>query len=123
MADLPSNVQLFLNAVLDRKAEKVNLLDLRSLEEAVCDFFIICEGTSTTQTRAIAQNVVYESKHTLAEVPLCVEGAQTGEWVVVDLFDVVVHVFTAETRDFYQLEELWSDGTLYSFDEKGEIIV
>ncbi len=110
------------DAVLDKKAQEVTLLDLRGLDEAICDFFLICEGGSPTQVKAIADNVQYRCKHELDQFASSVEGTSIAEWVLLDYFDVVIHVFLNEKRAFYQLEDLWSDAKQTRFDEKGEIV-
>lgn len=89
---------------------------MRRLGESVCDYFIICEGGSPTQVKAIADSAVVASKRHLNDQPHSVEGMATGEWVIVDLFDIAVHVFVPKSREFYQLEELWSDADATYFD-------
>ncbi len=110
------------DAVLDKKAQEVTVLDLRELDEAMCDFFVICEGGSPTQVKAIADNVQYRCKHELGEYAHSVEGTSVSEWVLLDYFDVVIHVFLNEKRHFYQLEELWADAKVSKFDEFGKQI-
>ncbi|MCL4120146.1 UNVERIFIED_CONTAM: hypothetical protein GTU68_053300 [Idotea baltica] len=108
------------DAVLDKKALEVTLLDLREVEEAICDYFLICEGGSPTQVKAIADNIQYRCKHELGEYASTVEGTSVAEWVLVDYFDIVVHVFLTEKRKFYNLEELWGDAKQTQFDEFGK---
>lgn len=110
------------DAVLDKKAQKVTLLDLRELDDAMCDFFLICEGGSPTQVKAIANNVQYRCKYELEEYASHVEGTSVAEWVLLDYFNVVIHVFLNEKRNFYQLEELWADAKVTHFDEFGKVI-
>lgn len=98
------------HAIHEKKGENVILMDLRRVEEAVSDFFIICEATSTVQVRAIADNVEDYLKKQLGEVPYRHEGKQTAHWVLIDYVNVVVHVMQPEARKFYKLEEMWSDG-------------
>ena len=98
------------HAIHEKKGENVILVDLRRVEEAVSDFFIICEATSTVQVRAIADNVEEYLKKQLGETPYRHEGKQTAHWVLIDYVNVVVHVMQPEARKFYKLEEMWSDG-------------
>lgn len=98
------------HAIHEKKGEHVILVDLRRVEEAVSDFFIICEATSTVQVRAIADNVEEYLKTQLGETPYRHEGKQTAHWVLIDYVNVVVHVMQPEARKFYKLEEMWSDG-------------
>ena len=85
------------------------LLDLRTVDDAPTDFFIICEGDSNTQVRAISDNIQKRLKQEAATLPNHVEGQQSSLWICVDYFTTVVHVFYRETRSFYDLEELWGD--------------
>lgn len=98
------------HAIREKKGENVILMDLRRVEEAVSDFFIVCEATSTVQVRAIADNVEEYLKKQLGETPYRHEGKQTAHWVLIDYVNVVVHVMQPEARKFYKLEEMWSDG-------------
>lgn len=106
------NSKLFktiLKAIQEKKGEHIVSLDLRKIPEAVADFFIICEASSTTQVKAIADHVEHLVKENCEEVPYRHEGMTAAHWVLVDYVNVVVHVFQTETRKFYRLEEMWSD--------------
>ena len=93
----------------DLKAIDVRVLDVRKLTD-VTDYMIIASGRSNRHVRAIAENVIEQSKKKKHQ-PLGVEGLSQSEWALVDLCDVVVHVMVPETRDFYQLEKLWGRET------------
>ena len=84
-------------------------LDLRKINEAVADFFIICEAGNQPQIKAIAENVEYQVKMKCDEDAYHHEGYQSLQWVLVDYVNVVVHVMLTENRKFYKLEEMWSD--------------
>jgi ribosome-associated protein len=103
-------------SILDKKGEHVVSLDLRKIPEAVADFFIICEASSTVQVRAIADYVEEQMKKICGEIPYRVEGRSSAQWVLVDYINVVVHIFQPETRKFYKLEEMWSDADLLEHD-------
>lgn len=94
----------------DKKGENIITLDLRSIPEAVADFFIVCEANATVQVKAIADHVEERVKKECGELPYRHEGFSAAQWILVDYVHVVVHVFLSETRKFYRLEEMWSDG-------------
>ncbi|TAK15221.1 MAG: ribosome silencing factor [Acidobacteria bacterium] len=94
-------------AALDKKAEKLELLDLRD-GLAFTDFFIICTGNNIRQVQAIADGI-QEALRDHGVRPALVEGYQRAEWILLDYFDFIVHVFTPGTRDFYALDRLWGD--------------
>lgn len=98
-----------IEAILDIKGHEVLELDLRDLTDAVSDYFIVCHGDSNTQVNAIANSVYKKIKDQYNLLPKSQEGKQNAEWIILDYFDVVVHIFYKETRQYYQLEELWSD--------------
>ena len=100
---------LIVDAIQDIKGKNIIKLDLRKIGDAPTDFFIICEGDSSTQVRAIAQNVSRKVAFELGMQPAKIEGANSASWVLVDYFNTVVHVFYPETREFYDIEDLWSD--------------
>lgn len=109
---------LIIDSIQDIKGKKIVKLDLRELSDAPTDFFIICEGESNTQVKAIAENIRKRVREEAGLLPSHTEGLQTALWVLVDYFNVVVHVFYPEKRAFYELENLWSDA---SFTEYGSI--
>jgi ribosome-associated protein len=96
-------------AIQNKKGENIVSLDLKKIPEAVADFFIICEADNTTQVKAIADNVSYEIKHLLGELPYKQEGHQALQWILLDYITVVVHVFLSDNRKYYRLEDMWSD--------------
>ena len=100
---------LIIDSIQDIKGKNIIKLDLRELHDAPTDFFIICEGDSSTQVKAIADNIYLRVKKEGGQMPLHQEGQQNATWICMDYFNVVVHVFYRETRDFYELEDLWSD--------------
>ncbi|MDO6619847.1 MULTISPECIES: ribosome silencing factor [unclassified Shewanella] len=91
----------------DLKAKDVVVLDVAE-QSQITDFMVICSGTSKTHVRAIAENMIVESK-TAGLQPLGVEGRESSEWVLVDLGGVILHVMQDQTREFYDLEKLWSE--------------
>ena len=101
---------MIVDAIQDIKGKRIIKLDLRKLYDAPTDFFIICEVESNVQARAITDSIYRKVKETLHTTPSHIEGGLLSTWIVMDYFDTVVHVFQRETRAFYELEDLWSDG-------------
>ena len=102
-------IKTIIAAIQEKKGQNIISLDLRKINEAVADFFIICEATSQPQIRAIAENVEYQVKAKCDENYYHHEGYQSLQWVLIDYVNVVVHVMLEENRKFYKLEEMWSD--------------
>lgn len=105
--DLNHQLDIYIQAVLGKKAEAVVVLDVRGLT-SIADTFIICSGRSNRQVSAIADHVERFLKQQGLR-PLSVEGRKEGLWVLMDYGDVIIHVFYEETRSFYDLEGLWVD--------------
>ena len=105
--DLDSRLDLYVRAVMGRKAESIVVLDLRGLT-SIADAFIICSGRSNRQVSAVAEHVERFLKQEGIR-PLSVEGRKEGHWVLMDYGQVIIHVFYTETRTFYDLEGLWVD--------------
>jgi ribosome-associated protein len=104
------------NFALSKKAEDVLLLDLRKIT-SMTDFFVICSGGSDVQVKAIADAVIDGAKKEKVDI-YHVEGLEGLSWVLVDLVDIVVHVFRRDTRDYYQLERLWGDAEIEKFGDE-----
>lgn len=98
-----------INAIQEKKGENIVSLDLRKIDEAVSDFFIICEASNPQQVRAIGEFVQEEVKKHCDELSYKHEGYQALQWVLIDYVNIVVHVMLPETRKFYALDEMWSD--------------
>lgn len=106
-ARVPAAVMAVINAVRDKKADDVIALDLRP-SDAFTDYFIVCTGQNRRQVQAIADAVEMALKAKKLR-PLHVEGFERGEWILLDYFDFVVHVFSPSARTFYGLERLWGN--------------
>ncbi|MBG43391.1 MAG: ribosome silencing factor [Aequorivita sp.] len=98
-----------IRGIEDVKGNDIEILDLRDIENTVCDYFIICNGTSNTQVNAIVNSVQKSVSKALKEKPWHVEGSDNSEWVLMDYVHVVVHVFQKHIREFYDIEGLWGD--------------
>lgn len=91
------------------KGHNIKSIDLRKIPNSVSDYFVICHGTSNTQVEAISRKVEDTVSEELAERPMHREGGDNAEWILLDYFNVVVHIFREEARNFYNLEGLWAD--------------
>ena len=107
-----------IKGIEDVKGEKITLLDLREIENTVCEYFIICEGNSNTQVSAIAGAVQKNVGKSVKEKPWHVEGESNAEWILIDYVNVVVHVFQRPVREFYNLEGLWGDAKMTNIESK-----
>ncbi len=110
MSELTQQQQLeaVVKALDSKRAEDIRLIKIRDLT-IVADYFVIANGTSNTHTKALADEVEYQLK-AKGVPPIREEGYSGATWIILDYGDIVVHVFYKETRDFYNLEKLWSDG-------------
>jgi ribosome-associated protein len=110
-------IKTIIAAIQEKKGDNIISLDLRKINEAVADFFIVCEASSPTQVRAISENVEDRVKKNCEEHPYHHEGYAKLNWVLIDYVNVVVHVMQPETRKFYKLEEMWSDAVAANHDD------
>lgn len=104
-------------SIKDKKGEQIVSLDLRKIPEAVADFFIICQASSTTQVKAIADFIEYNVREVCGEIPYKNEGKIASQWILVDYISIVVHVMHPEQRKFYNLEDMWSDAVSQGHDD------
>ena len=102
-------ISTILEGIEDVKGQQINILDLRNIDNTVCDYFIICEGTSNTQVNAIVNSIQKKVSKELRDKPWHVEGGDNAEWVLLDYVNVVVHVFQKHIREYYDIESLWGD--------------
>lgn len=98
------------------KGNDIDILDLREIENTVCDYFVICNGTSNTQVNAIVNSIQKSVSKSLKDKPWHVEGTDNAEWVLMDYVNVVVHVFQKHIREFYDIESLWGDAKTTSIE-------
>ena len=102
------DLRLIADAAIDKKAENVVSIDLRSLDGAISDWFVVCDASNTTQVAAISDNiqkVMKEEGHKL----LRSQGEENAFWIILDYGNILVHIFLREYREFYRLEDLWAD--------------
>ncbi|MDE6230824.1 MAG: ribosome silencing factor [Muribaculaceae bacterium] len=99
-------------AIQDKKGGKISVVDLSRIETAPASRFVICEANSTSQVTAIADNVREELRKNLGMKPYNYDGYRNSQWIVIDYGEVIVHVFQRETREYYNIEDLWSDAEI-----------
>jgi ribosome-associated protein len=114
---LPKAVAGAVDAARDKKAEDIIVLDLRNAG-GFTDYFVICTGGNPRQITAIADSVREKLKHDFNERPTLAEGVERSEWILLDYFNFVVHVFSRDCRSFYALERLWGAAERYDFNEE-----
>ena len=115
-AKLPRAVTVAVRAALDKKAEDVVVLDLRKAA-GFTDYFVICTGGNPRQIAAIADAVDETLKKELHERPSLAEGLDKSEWILLDYFNFVVHIFSRDCRAFYGLERLWGNALRHQFSD------
>jgi ribosome-associated protein len=111
------NYEIAIKGLQELKGENIVGIDLRGLDNAVCDYFIVCTGTSSTHVNALAESVKDELKKTLNERPWRSEGFGNAEWIILDYVNTVIHIFQQEAREFYNLEGLWADAKINKIEE------
>lgn len=101
--------EIAVHGIQEKKGNDIVRLDLRNLNSSVSDYFVVCNADSTTQVKAIADSVEDEIYKLTQTNPWRKEGLDNAEWIILDYFDIVVHIFRTEKRDFYGIEDLWGD--------------
>lgn len=109
-ADKAMPEQTVIDAIQDRKGSKITLIDLSGVESAPAPAFIVCQGNSTSQVAAIADNIREEMRVKLDMKPYNYDGYRNSQWIVIDYGSMMIHVFLPDVREFYNIEDLWSDG-------------
>lgn len=104
-------------ALQDKKGQKIVVMDLRKVRGAISDYFVICSGTSDKHVQALSDSVWEYCRVNLQDKPINIEGRSKGEWVLMDYVNVVVHIFLDEKRRFYDIESLWGDAPLERIEQ------
>lgn len=104
----------------DKMASNVLVLDLHDIESAPTDYFVIASCSNISQSRAIYDNIMKNVKEYKLRMPKT-EGLEGMEWIIIDFFDVVVHIMLDKIRDYYKLEKLWGDANFFKVDDEGEM--
>ena len=113
--DLLANI---IKGIEEVKGENIDILDLRAIDNTVCDYFVVCNGNSNTQVNAIVGSIQKIVSKELKDKPWHVEGAENGEWVLMDYVNIVVHVFQKHIREYYNIESLWGDAKITTIENK-----
>lgn len=111
-------ITTIIGGIEDVKGKEINILDLRDIENTVCDYFIICEGSSNTQVNAIVSAIQKKVSKELKDKPWHIEGEDNAEWVLMDYVNIVVHVFQKHVREYYDIESLWGDAKTTVIESK-----
>lgn len=112
MHNSPNLISDIIEAIRDKKGQKITIIDLNGIESAPSSEMIICQARSSAQVSAVADNIIDEISKKLHIKPYATDGFRNSQWIIVDYGNVMVHVFQPEVREFYRLEELWSDGEI-----------
>lgn len=113
--DLLANI---IKGIEEVKGENIDILDLRAIDNTVCDYFVVCNGNSNTQVNAIVGSIQKIVSKELKDKPWHVEGTENGEWVLMDYVNIVVHVFQKHIREYYRIESLWGDAKITTIETK-----
>lgn len=106
-----------IETIKNKKGKEIVSIDLHKIENSVCDYFIICTGSSTTQINAIAEEI-REKTIEIADTEVDhIEGLKNTNWILMDYLSIVAHIFLSDKRKFYQLEDLWADAIISKHEE------
>jgi ribosome-associated protein len=111
-------LSFIIQGIEEVKGQDIDILDLRKIDNAVCEYFIVCNGNSNTQVNAIVGSIQKIVSKALKDKPWHVEGTENAEWVLMDYVSIVVHVFQKHIREYYNIESLWGDAKITSIANK-----
>ncbi len=109
-------LQTAIESIKDKKGNNIVSLEFLPEQSAICDYFVICEAESDRQVKAIAKSIQKTIREELGLKPIHLEGMDNANWILLDYFDVIIHVFQREAREFYGLEKLWADAKTIRYD-------
>jgi ribosome-associated protein len=107
---------VIVSAMQDKKGEDIVVLDMQNLHNTLFDQFIICSANSKPQSDTLVDHIAFTVKKQLGILPKHVEGTENGSWAILDYFNIIVHVFNPESRNYFQLEKLWADAELRTIE-------
>lgn len=116
--NIEEKLKLILEAIKEKKGNQIVSINLQKVSNSIADYFVICHGESTTQVDAIADGIEDKLRKEAKIKPHHVEGRDNKQWILLDYFDTLVHVFLEEKRAFFNLEELWADGEIENIEDK-----
>ena len=105
-------VKKITEGIQEKKGQKIVVADLTEIDDTICNYFVICQGTSPSQVSVITDSVWDIVHEETGEKPSAIDGVRNAQWVAMDYSDVLVHIFLPEVREFYNLENLWADAKL-----------
>lgn len=112
MNDTKILIEKITEGIQEKKGKNIVIADLTQIEDTICQYFIICQGNSSSQISAIVDSVKDFARKGANTKPFAVDGLRNAEWVAMDFSNVLVHIFLPEVRNFYNLEHLWADAKL-----------
>ncbi len=105
-------LQSIIEGIQEKKGKNITQIQLKGIQGAICDYFVICEGNTPTQVSALAESVEEVVKKNTKESPIRVQGQQRAEWIGMDYGNIIVHIFVPELRQYYNLDHLWEDALM-----------
>ena len=116
-------IPVIIEAIQDKKGQKITTIDFSEIEGASTGAFVICQGRSTSQVAAIADSIREEVLEKTGRKPYNYDGYRNSQWIIIDYGDLMIHVFLPEVRQYYNLEDLWSDGKIFMFQILNKILL
>ena len=101
--------EIAIKGIQDKKGKDITTISLKEIEGSLFDYYIVCTGNSPSHIDSITDAIEQEIKQSVGLKPKRIEGLQNCQWVLLDYFDVIIHVMLEETRDFYKIEQMWKD--------------
>lgn len=110
-------IEKIVKGMQEKKAHDITVVDLNPIEDTICKAFVICTGNSPSHLQALVDSVAETARKEAQSKPTAVDGLRQSMWVAMDYGDVIVHLFLAETREFYDIEHLWADAVITEFED------
>lgn len=105
-------VEAIIEGIQEKKGSAISVIDLRGIDGAICNYFVVCQGNSPMQVEAITDSVEEMAREKASEKPVRIVGRENALWVAMDYTDVMVHIFVPDIREYYNLESLWEDAPI-----------